>query len=162
MLATERAPSLFHLFIQRTRGSLVWQSVKRKRAVNTLTCSHRFASCRVVPRPWYSANSCTCGSMPALLICSYSTATCWNLTESEVLAADRHPANLNFRFSNGLQLQLATRAVGTGYSKYLGPASVCVACLIWANASESRDPGGGIPGGAHKSHACKLMRASWR
>mmetsp|Transcript_68676 Transcript_68676/g.160959 ORF Transcript_68676/g.160959 Transcript_68676/m.160959 type:complete len:209 (-) Transcript_68676:98-724(-) len=29
--------------------------------------------------PWYSASSATCGSIPALLICSYSEATCWNL-----------------------------------------------------------------------------------
>ena len=31
------------------------------------------------PRPWCSASSDTWGSIPALLICSYSVATCWNL-----------------------------------------------------------------------------------
>ena len=34
------------------------------------------------PSPWYSASSWTCGSIPALLICSYSEATCWNLSGS--------------------------------------------------------------------------------
>ena len=34
------------------------------------------------PSWWYSASSWTCGSIPALLICSYSEATCWNLSGS--------------------------------------------------------------------------------
>ena len=37
------------------------------------------------PSPWYSASSATCGSIPALLICSYSEATCWNLQTCEVV-----------------------------------------------------------------------------
>lgn len=37
------------------------------------------------PKLWYSASSATCGSMPALLICSYSVATCWNLAKTLML-----------------------------------------------------------------------------
>ena len=37
------------------------------------------------PSPWYSASSATCGSIPALLICSYSEATCWNLQTCDVV-----------------------------------------------------------------------------